>query len=170
MDNQQLAPVSETDLAYLAGLIDADGSISAHRNSNKKGLWFTPRLSFYNTDRDLVYWVRDVFQALGAGVHISSSRRAHGRRVLYHAMVGRFKSLPPVLEALIPYLRLKRKQAEVLLEFVNRRKNRNEPYSHYDLELIVELFELNGDRKNNAETVRGEANRLKRQSIPSSKE
>lgn len=168
MGNQQLAPAG-VDLAYLAGIIDGEGSVNMRRNGGKKGLWFTPALSIYNTDRDLIYWCRDVLQVLGAGVHIGSHVRAHGRKVQYTLTIQRMESLLKVLPALIPFLRQKKYRAELLLEFCERRAGRKgEPYSSGDLEVVALTYEANGDRgrKNNSETVRAGANRLKIQSTP----
>lgn len=169
MGNQQLAP-ADVDLAYLAGIIDGEGSVAMRRNGNKKQLWFTPALNIYNTDRDLIYWCRDVLQALGAGVHVGQHTRAHGRKVQYVLTIQRMESLLNVLPRIIPFLRQKKYRAELLLEFSQRRIGRKgEQYSSHDLEVVALVYEANGDRGNNSETVRAGASRLKRQSMPDTK-
>lgn len=167
MGNQQLA-LSPLDLAYIAGIIDGEGSISAHRNGNKKGLWYTPRLSVYNTDSDLIYWIRDCFQACGAGVYINEHLREHGRKKQYVLQVHRLKSLLLILPLIIPFLKQKKQRAEWLLEFCQRRVGAKPGtlYQERELELVALLFEANGDKRNNAQTVREAAHRLKRQSAP----
>lgn len=165
MGNQQLTPLP-TDLAYLAGIIDGEGSLAAHRNGNKKGLWYTPRLSIYNTDLQLIEWCRDVLAELGAGSHIGSHVREHGRRVQYVLTIQRLKALRVCLPHIIPFLKQKRFRGELLLEFCERREDRRTPYEPRDLDIVAMLFDANGDKRNNAQTVREAASRLKRQSTP----
>jgi hypothetical protein len=55
-------PRSQVDMAYLAGIIDGEGSfmISKTKNDNKRGqrsIWFSPVLSITNTNFELILWI-----------------------------------------------------------------------------------------------------------------
>lgn len=172
MDNQQLFPAVE-DLAYAGGLLDADGSVGLYRNGNKKGLWFNPILSFYNNDENTVDWMRDLFRALGVEPHKAAQSRGGKVKTQYSVTVRKLAHIERLLPQLIPYLRLKRRRAEMVLEFSKGRLNRQGtdrakqgPYTESELDLVSAVFLANGDYRNNAETVRAGAPRLKRQSIP----
>jgi hypothetical protein len=169
MDNQQLVP-SVPDLAYLAGILDADGSISLDRQA--KTLYFHPNLAVHNTDYALIEWTRDLYRGLGAEPHVYE--RSRGKNKLIYTV--NLKSLSKVKKALpyiIPFLHQKKQRAEWILEFVERRlektgglSGRTVPYDSRDLELVALVYEANGDYGNNATTVREAAHRLKRQSGP----
>lgn len=168
MDNQQLFPTSE-DLAYAAGLIDADGSVGFYRNNKANGLYFGTVLSFYNNDEPSVDWMREVWRSAGVEPHKAVATRGGKVKTQYSITIRKLAHLQKLLPVLIPYMRLKRSRAENVLEFVNERVGRKDSYSARQLDLVAAVFIANGDYRNNSETVREAASRLKRQSTPTAK-
>lgn len=108
--------LSEGDLGYIAAMIDGEGSICITKC--KKGLVST--LSISNNDRDMLSWIQSV---LGRG-HIYK----HTKRGNLCFQIARNSDQIALLEVLMPYLKVKRRQAELALKFLRaRRKSRRVP-------------------------------------------
>lgn len=107
---------SEETYAYLAGIVDADGTISAVRPRNGSG--FGVRIGVHQAEPDAVELLAATF---GGEVKRRPSYTDLGTRdtFLWYTTAG---NLVPALERLLPHLRQKRKQAEIALEVdrVNR--------------------------------------------------
>jgi len=104
--------ISDIDAAWFACLIDGEGSCSIARRSARKhqksdNHW--PVLEAANTDRRLLEKAQKI-----AGGWINKITDKRGFRPCYKwTLAG--KALGPVLRAVIPYLIIKREQAEILL-------------------------------------------------------
>jgi len=119
--------LSETDKAYIAGIVDGEGTI---RISITDGL-FDPRVSVANSMEELLHWVKN---KIGYGF---ISRRE------YYCNDYATK---PVLEAIRPYLILKRRHADLVLEFISLRLSRKrwcEAYTAREIEIVEEVKKLN---------------------------
>lgn len=81
-----------TDLAYLAGVIDADGYVTATRSRHGGRVYFGAQVSHHQPTRD----------------------RAH-HRTQYHWQRGGSRAVP-VITAVLPYLRVKYERARLVLE------------------------------------------------------
>jgi hypothetical protein len=101
-------PEEATALAYLAGLIDGEGTIYSRRGKNG----FTEhRISIINTDEELMRWLVAV---IGGNV----SWRCHarlGRKPVAAWTVSRKADTQAFLTAVRPYLRIKTAQADTAL-------------------------------------------------------
>ncbi len=110
-----ISPMTETEKAYLAGIIDGEGSLAIRRSVNPRaahGYTFAPILSINNTDRALIYWCQAV---LGLGyVVCKHPAKLHHKPVYVFQAACRHAA--QIVEAVLPYLRIKRRQAEILLE------------------------------------------------------
>ena len=109
-----LSKVKATDLAYIAGFLDGDGSImlQLHRRQSGKEIFRVKTvICFYQDFSHLqeIEWIR---HTLGCGYvytrndHISELR------------IEGFEKVLNILKLLSPYLRFKRKQASLLLELI----------------------------------------------------
>jgi len=109
--------VPDVEWAYLAGLIDGEGSISIGWNSARRN--WSPRLTIYNTSRELLENIRTL---LGRGyivtVNFKNSSFKHNRPV-YQFGLSRYFDMIQVLKGVMPYLKLKRKHAELMLKFLH---------------------------------------------------
>ena len=100
------------NLAYLAGLFDGEGTISLGRGGSTMSL----RVAVEMTERAPI---EDFANAFGGIVH-ELSKRDSARYAIYRWDLVGAKAKPP-LEALEPYLRVKKHQAQVGLEFLRWR-------------------------------------------------
>jgi len=137
--------LSEVDKAYLAGLIDGDGSIilSYHRYPSRKGSsgihsQISCAISVRSANRE---FAEEVMRMLGG-------RIVKIEENYYEVGISRLADILQLLEALLPYLRLKRKQAEIMIEFCKERlrvlkHRRNAPYTPKCFELVDRMKALN---------------------------
>lgn len=100
-------------LAYLAGVIDSDGYISATRSTHKGRLYYGAAVGIAGTDRQPHDLAASIF---GGNVrrYVPTKERVHHKPQFQWQRWG--ESARPVLEAVLPYLRVKRDRAALALE------------------------------------------------------
>ena len=103
---------SNTDLAYIAGFLDGDGSLMLQIKKRKDGkvkIRFMATICFYQDTRHekTLHWIREI---LGIGY---ISRRADGMSEL---RINGYIQVRDILKKLLPYIRFKAIQAKSLLE------------------------------------------------------
>ena len=101
-----------TDLAYIAGFLDGDGSLMLQikkRNDTKRGVRFMATICLYQDTRHEkpLLWMRD---CLNIGY---ISRRSDGMSEL---RVNGFERVHNILVQLQPFIKFKSKQTEALIE------------------------------------------------------
>jgi len=140
-DNQQ-ETVSETEMGWLAGIIDGEGCI--HIDIDPKG-GAHPYLTITNTDSKITDKASDIWHRLGIGCRTSTrSNRGKGWNDAIDVMVIGYKRLKPALIAIMPYLVGKADEALLLYEFVESRLEKslhtyNMRYSQEEMDLIHAL-------------------------------
>ena len=111
------SPWTATDLAYLAGLIDGEGCFVLHDHGNHK---FGCSLAIGNTDPRMTEWLRARF---GGSVGIESRG---SRCKLVYRWTASAKDLDSIIQAVLPFLIIKRDRAELILAY---RRTLNPPIS-----------------------------------------
>ena len=102
--------MKKTDLAYVAGLFDGEGSISIVKN--KKWNNHTLQISLGSTDE----WICQSLKMMFGG-NISLKNETHdGIRACWQWSNGSRKAYNTLL-LIVPYLRIKRPQAEIAIKF-----------------------------------------------------
>jgi len=149
-----------SDLSYLAGIIDSEGTIRIGRliNLNRKAS-YQQRLHVSNTDLRLINWLIERF-----GGSMPTPRKFSGNcKDGYTWSLGGYKSYK-VIKKVQPYLLLKREQANLAIKLWEK-VSRNR-YSSYKLplwkgSLAKELYNrckaLNAKGKNNEQIEKKEA-------------
>ncbi|MCD6148481.1 LAGLIDADG family homing endonuclease [bacterium] len=123
-------------LAYVAGFIDGEGSITISVDS--KGC-VTPRITITNIDIGALDFCREVI-----GGRICSCTPRGNRRQQYQLHIYRLGDLQRALRMLLPYLIVKHEQGELLLKFVESRlSHKYESYTPSEWELVEKIRELN---------------------------
>ena len=102
----------ETDLAYIAGFLDGDGSLMLQvktRSDTKHGVRFMATICFYQDTRHEkpLQWIRE---RLGIGY---ISRRNDGMTEL---RINGFEQVRDILIELKPFIRFKAKQVQALID------------------------------------------------------
>lgn len=127
---------NETDIAYLAGIIDSDGSIFLGYQ-DKKHTSLRPLLGITNRSTGMVAWIQDTFDC-GWNCHVRKKDRCQPVRVL---QIGSKGTVVHILRLILPYLKAKKRQAELVLEFCENHKFGK--YTERDWEIFDEVKKLN---------------------------
>jgi len=102
------------DLAYLAGVMDSDGWITLRKNGRTKmGIrtQFVLKIGVGQTKRTIVDWIQENF-----GGSIYTEKRPYPKRDM-HRWGATSKTAKEILELIYPYLKMKKEQAKLALEF-----------------------------------------------------
>jgi len=102
--------MTETDLAYLAGIIDGEGCISVSENPRNGRKYYRLILDVTNTNDILMQWLEDTF----GGIVRTNYARAENRSNL-HGWTVSGKQCQELLAMVLPYLIIKKAQAELAL-------------------------------------------------------
>ena len=115
----KVSNLRETERAWLAGIIDGEGSIHITKTierRNKSGFAFHPQLSITNTNVAILSNVKRIAASGSICRSISSSHPAWKDKYSYTA---NSKTIRTILPEVLPYLIGKRKQALLLLKFLS---------------------------------------------------
>ena len=119
----------QTDLAYAAGIIDGEGSIVVGRHPSKscrRGFSFDLSVQVLMTDWEVPSWLHLNF---GGCFFEQPPRKGMKRRRLYGWRLYSINA-QHFLELALPYLKIKRLQAELATEFQKLKAKRGE-YHRY---------------------------------------
>lgn len=103
----------DIDLAYLAGVIDADGYVTATMSKHAGRLYFGAQIGISGSSREPHDLAADLF---GGNVtsHQPNGVHAH-HRLQYHWQRGGTRAVP-IIRAVLPYLRIKAERARLVIE------------------------------------------------------
>lgn len=130
---------------YLAGLIDGEGTvtISVRKSKSKPGVMgspLTPLIIITNTNKELIDHLRTTLH----GSTLKTQHRTGHCKDVWALQVARLLDVKALLEQITPYLFLKRRQAELLLEFCNLRlEDKWMRYNPRLFEIAKEIRKLN---------------------------
>lgn len=123
-------------LAYVAGIIDGEGCLNLSKQSKRKDI--SPTIMTNMTNAKCIHLLHDM---TGVG-NFYEYIQPKPRKVTYRWVVRSRLEIYLLLKALQPYLLVKEKQANIMLEFVERRIQ-GVPTGRHDLELLEEMHKLN---------------------------
>lgn len=112
--------IPETLKAYIAGLVDGEGCLNMYKlrsKSCKQGWTFAGRMAISNCDLEALM---EVQQETGLG-NIQKKTKSPRRRDSYN-LVYSPRELRALLPHLLPYLKIKKRQAVLLIKFLNTQK------------------------------------------------
>jgi hypothetical protein len=153
MDWQYPTDIRETELAYLAGILDGEGVISIHAHTKRRQSRgregepykiLQPVVQVYNTNLDLILWLQN---RIGFKFNGRDRRKA---RTSYQVVVTGYRTYS-ILTPLLPYLIAKKPLAELVIEYVLIRAERsdlehNPLYGQREVKIWQTLQELNWKR------------------------
>ncbi len=168
MGNQQ---VTQTELAWLAGIWDGEGHFSIRRTVQPKGApQYSPRLGVTNSNTEILARVRQILDKLGVGYYFREKGEGGfegSNKQTWVIAVETMSNSVKVITAIKPYLVGKTFQADCILEYCNRRilkfdrkkGNKHRQYEARDFELVTCVYEANGDIRGTSETIAQDAHR-----------
>ena len=116
--------------AWLAGLIEGEGTISLSRsnkivNGRPSHPYIVCTFQVVNTNMVLLEKASDIFESIcGFRGHLTVTNHADNCKTGYRVTIDAQKKLLVILPKIIPYLVSKREQAELVLAFCKRRNQR----------------------------------------------
>jgi len=102
------------DLIYLAAIIDGEGSISIeiqNARKNRKTDYYTTRVVVINTHVGLMNWLHATF-----GGKIQTRKLIGNHKQCYNWVIHSLNAVK-LLEACLPYFKIRKPHAEVIIEF-----------------------------------------------------
>lgn len=106
-----------TDIAYLAGIIDGEGSIYIGNfscNPKTKIPYYQTNIQVTNTDKALIDWLKNTFGGL-ISTRTRKQMPANSRKQVYiWTITG--ERLTHLCEEILPYLICKKRQAQIMLK------------------------------------------------------
>jgi len=102
--------ITKTDLAYIAGLLDGEGTISI---SNQ----FYMAVRIRNTDKEAMHWLKGIFPL--ARLYTIMPRQPTHKTSYSLELSG--DNASDLLKHLLPFLRIKKRQALLAIHFINER-------------------------------------------------
>ena len=138
----------ELDWAYLAGFIDADGTISIRKNY-KSGKTYSPQVSISNCDKSVLEWFKHL---IGSGTICTKKAKKETYREGYDLRWS-YNTALLICERCLPYLKIKQDRANILINDWKLCTPRNGKYTEEmwkrKLNLVKKIRKLNlrGPRK-----------------------
>ena len=165
MDNQQERPLI-IDLAWLAGMWEADGSFSLSKNANKgKHIQYEPLMQFVNTDIDIAKNVIDILVRIQVGYYqLSRIQTGLGTKLKHEIRIAGIKRCTTFLHYILPYLRgQKYKRALLIKQYLDYRLSipKNTRYSDKEHQLYAEYENYNKSITESPETNMLDLERVK---------
>ena len=110
-----LIDLTEAQKGYLAGFIDGEGyvGIARHKNGKGRGMYYSPQISVYNSDPEVLFMLQRWTGLGSVNVHQREDKPAHHRIGLTWRIGG--AKAKELLTEILPHLQIKRKQAELLI-------------------------------------------------------
>ena len=143
----------DLDSKYVACALDTEGCVSLGYQTKIKGcslknpyrVKFQPHNHIVNTHKG---WLEEIQRFFNLGVLTKKSRVLLNRKDIFILSFGP-NDCRKILPQLIPFLIIKRKQAELLLEFLQLRSRatRNVPYQPRVKMIQEEIRRLNGRKQ-----------------------
>jgi len=109
-------PVEKWKIHYLAGIIDGEGAIKLQKSKDSK-YGYSPRLWVKNTDKRLVEWLHKTF---GGCVNFERRMRIKWSDIWVWSVHSTF-DLTQLLPTVLPFLIVKKEDAEKVLKFCKKR-------------------------------------------------
>jgi len=131
--------LTDTKIAYLAGLFDGEGTIGYYnfRQRHESTVMIT------NSDPRVMNWIMDKIRY--GNVHTVKKSYARRKHVVHHWRICGKPRVKDFLETIVPYLIIKRDQAELLLNLwanENPGKNRRTPNVELQRNKVLEQLKL----------------------------
>lgn len=110
--------MKKTDLAYIAGIIDGEGSIMITKTIQDKYLWYVLRVSVGSTNEWLPCFLKIAY---GGYIYKKRDKRPQNSQCWEWDLQSRQALV--FLQDILPYLHLKKPQAELAIRFQQARRN-----------------------------------------------
>ena len=106
------------EIIYLAGFFDGDGCITTSPKTNF-------RLTISNTNKEILDWIKKNF---GGNINNQHLPKNPKHNTSWKWITTKRTDVLRILELIYPYLIVKKKQAKLIINYLNYHKNENKVY------------------------------------------
>lgn len=146
--------ITETDWAYLAGMIDGEGCLALFRHFQKKvtvtssrGYELEPRMSIANMNQKNMEDIKQFLQLGNITKVVSHKDDEEGTpRIIYDLRFGP-NNQRIILPKVLPYLRQKKARAEIILELLKLRDEKKLSKQTKESKAILEIKYLELEKR-----------------------
>ena len=140
--------MNQTDLAWLAGFTDADGSIALWGHQEKDGRYKCyPTIIYTNTNPAQIEKVVTILDSIGVKMHIverDQSKTSNKWARSWQVITSNHSYAKIILESILPYLAGKAPQARLTLRYINSRSNHlRDKITEEEVAIVKEVMDLN---------------------------
>ena len=131
-----LKSLSETNKAYIAGFLDADGSIYVRAKPNstyRYGFQIAPYIAFYQSNKHKEKFLQ-VCKIIGYG---KTRQRKDG--ILEH-VVGKINDIKELLVCIRPYVVMKKEQIDLMIEVLKKKEAVSSESDFKDLLKLIDSY------------------------------
>jgi len=126
------------DAPYIAGLIDGEGGIAININHRTPGIDFVASVILGMTHKETIKRMAEVI-----GTKMSYEKRKLPAKPLYKVRIFKQADIEQILLELIPYLITKRRQAELVLEFIKLKRQGDAKTLKKQFNIYLQIRKLN---------------------------
>lgn len=105
--------------AYAAGFIDGEGTITISTCKHRGKTRLQPRFTIANTEVEPLVVMQTI---LGGKVKISTKSENPNHKQCYVLEIGSMKDILDAIDAVLPFLIIKKRQAQIVKSFIVRRR------------------------------------------------
>lgn len=108
------------DRIYIAGIMDGEGSFGLHKHKNKRckrGWYYQSLVCMVNTDKKIMQWMSSIINVNHKCVSRRKGKMKPTWSPCYVWYLGRIPEIIQFIEMILPFLKIKKKRAELLLEY-----------------------------------------------------
>lgn len=134
---------------WLAGMIDADGSIGLHKQAYKTKSHLIPSISLVTSCRITKEFLDGLFSELYVGKYVTerTPKNTNWNKVWVFEVRG-MKRVQSLLETLRPHLVTKAREADIVTAFIDYRQSQSKmiPYGAFEAKCKSDLSEIKKNR------------------------
>ena len=126
----------------MAGFVDGEGSIALYKRKDirtKKGFTINAKVSMGNTNKEFMEEMVNLCKG-----KLFAKKNGKNCKILYEVHIQNMKGIKAFLENIKEYLIIKRKQAELMVEYAESRLDHaSNQYTEREIKLAEMITELN---------------------------
>jgi len=117
--------MSESEKSWLAGFIDGEGYVGLTFQRKKETKWAAPSVRYHpyliitSTNKDVLVFIENL---ISEG-NIYLLKRKSKQKEAWQFKITKMDTLFNILTVVLPYLKIKQRQSELLIEYIKKRKN-----------------------------------------------
>lgn len=133
MDNQQVT-ATPFEIGYLIGILEGEGCFVIVKRITKSSYTLSPVIEVYNTNEAIIESFVSIMFKLNLPCYVETRQRSKNWKPIKQIRITGLQRVYNVLSTLMPYIKCRKDQAEILFKFCKSRleKNKEQYRNYYD--------------------------------------